>query len=65
MEVGAMRWDVLMLGVTAALLLAADVLAFHDLFEPHTIRDWLVLVATLIVIAYGLRVAGTPSRSKG
>jgi hypothetical protein len=28
------------------LLLLADFLAFHDIFEPHTVRDWMVLVAS-------------------
>jgi hypothetical protein len=58
-----MRWDVMLLAATVVLLLAADLLAFHDLFEPHTIRDWLVLSATAIVLVYGVRVARTPSRS--
>ena len=47
-----MRWLLVVIGLTVALLLVADFLAFHDLFEPHTGRDWMVLVATgLAVIA--------------
>jgi hypothetical protein len=47
-----MRWPVMVIGATVALLLLADFLAFHDLFEAHTVRDWMVLVATgLAVIA--------------
>jgi hypothetical protein len=37
--------DLIML-VTAVLLLFIDWLAFHDFLEAHTIRDWLMLVAT-------------------
>jgi hypothetical protein len=59
------RWDVVLLGATVVLLLAADFLAFHDGFEPHTIRDWLVVSATAIVLVYGPRVAGRQSRSAG
>ena len=29
-----------------------DWLAFHDLFEPHTFRDYLTLAASLLVVAY-------------
>jgi hypothetical protein len=31
------------------LLLAVDWLMFHDLFEPHSVRDYLTLVASLLV----------------
>jgi hypothetical protein len=37
--------------VTAAtmLLLFVDWLAFHDFREPHTVRDWLMLSASVLV----------------
>jgi hypothetical protein len=38
--------------VTVLLLLAVDRLTFHDLFEPHTIRDYLTLAASLLVFVY-------------
>ena len=57
-----MRWDVVLLGATVLLLVAADLLTFHDLFEPHTIRDWLVLAATAVVLIHSLRMIGTPRR---
>ena len=47
-----MKWTMLAFGAAVVMLLLADFLAFHDLFEPHTVRDWLVLVAS------GLAVAG-------
>lgn len=40
--------DILMIAA-ALLLLFVDWLAFHDIFEPHTIRDWLMLAASLLV----------------
>jgi hypothetical protein len=33
----------------ALLLLFVNWLAFHDFREPHTARDWLVLLATALV----------------
>ena len=62
-----MRWSTLMLGLAVLLLLLADALAFHDLFEPHTVRDWMMLAASLLAVAglVGLSVDGlrAPSRS--
>lgn len=52
-----MRWSMLSLAAATVLLLLADILAFHDLFEPHTVRDWLMLVASALV-AIGL-IGGT------
>jgi hypothetical protein len=46
-----MRWSTLMLGVAVLLLLMADALAFHDLFEPHTVRDWMMLAGSLLAVA--------------
>ena len=40
------KWLVLALGATVVLLLFADFLTFHDLFEPHTAKDWIILVAS-------------------
>lgn len=39
----------LMIGASF-LLLAVNWLAFHDLFEPHTVRDWMMLVASILVL---------------
>lgn len=41
-----MKWSTFALAAAVVLLLLADSLAFHDLFEPHTVRDWLMLVAS-------------------
>jgi ABC-type branched-subunit amino acid transport system permease subunit len=35
----------------AVLLVVADILAFHDVFEPHTVRDWMMLVGSILVVA--------------
>lgn len=34
------------------LVLGINWLTFHDLFEPHTIRDWLILLTSLLVFVY-------------
>jgi hypothetical protein len=44
------KWSLLALGATVVLLLLADFLAFHDLFEPHTGTEWLVLAASVLAI---------------
>lgn len=33
-------------------LLAVDFFTFHDFLEPHTVRDWLTLVASILVFSY-------------
>jgi hypothetical protein len=33
-------------------LLLVDFLAFHDIREPHTFRDWMTLFASLLVFVY-------------
>jgi hypothetical protein len=38
--------------VTILSLLAVDWLTFHDLFEPHSVRDYLTLAASLLVFLY-------------
>ena len=43
-------WPMLLLGAAVILLLVADFLAFHDLFEPHTARDWLMLTASGLAV---------------
>ena len=45
-----MKWSMISLAVAVILLLLSDLLAFHDLFEPHTVRDWLVLVASALAV---------------
>jgi len=41
----------LILGTTVSLLMV-NFLAFHDLHEPHTFRDWLTLFASSLVFVY-------------
>jgi uncharacterized membrane protein (DUF2068 family) len=55
----------LMITVIVALLAVVDFLTFHDLFEPHTIRDWLTLVVSVIVVVYVVRTAMERSRIGG
>jgi hypothetical protein len=52
-----MKWPMLSLGAAVFLLLLADLLAFHDFLEPHTVRDWMVLAAS--VLAVGSLVGGS------
>jgi drug/metabolite transporter (DMT)-like permease len=51
-----MKWSQVSLGAAVILLLLADVLAFHDIFEPHSVRDWMMLAATALAV---LGIAGT------
>ena len=41
--------DNLLMLITSLLLLIVNWLAFHDMREAHTVRDWLMLVASVIV----------------
>ncbi len=41
--------DSLLMAAASLLLLVVNWLAFHDFREPHTVRDWLMLVASVIV----------------
>lgn len=44
------KWSILSLAAAVVLLLLADLLAFHDLFEPHTARDWLMLAGSVLAL---------------
>ena len=46
-----MKWSMVSLAAAVVLLLLADLLAFHDLFEPHTVRDWMMLAASALALA--------------
>ena len=46
-----MKWSIVSLAAAVVLLLLADMLAFHDLFEPHTVRDWIMLAASALATA--------------
>ena len=37
------------------LLLFVDWITFHDIFESHTIRDWLTLLTSVLVFLYFLK----------
>ena len=45
-----MKWSTLSLAAAVVLLLLADFLAFHDLFEAHGVRDWLMLAASALAV---------------
>ncbi len=38
------------------LLLALDFLSFHDIFEMHSLRDWLTLLLSILVFFYFAKV---------
>ena len=42
--------DNLLMLAASLLLVAVNWLAFHDFREPHTVRDWLMLVASILVL---------------
>jgi hypothetical protein len=44
--------DNLIMVVASLLLLFVNWLAFHDFLEPHTVRDWLMLVASALVFLH-------------
>ena len=46
-----MKKRLISLAVGVILLLIADALAFHDLFEPHAARDWLMLAGSALALA--------------
>jgi hypothetical protein len=48
--------DDLLMIAAAFLLLVVNALAFHDIFEPHTVRDWLMLVASALVLVHFAKV---------
>ena len=53
-----MKVSMLSLSAAVILLLIADFLAFHDVLEPHTVRDWMVLLASALAVV-GLIGAST------
>ena len=42
--------DNVMMVAASGLLLIVNWLAFHDVREAHTVREWLMLLATILVI---------------
>jgi hypothetical protein len=57
-----MKWSMPFLVAAAILLLLADFLAFHDLFEPHTVRDWVMLAGSALLV---IGVVGGSARQRG
>ena len=51
-----LNMDNLLMVSASFLLLFVDFLAFHDIGEAHTVRDWLMLVASVIVFVQFARV---------
>ena len=43
------KTDTFLMVTASLLLLAVNWLAFHDFREPHTVRDWLMLLASVLV----------------
>jgi hypothetical protein len=58
------RWTV-SLAAGVVLLLIADFLAFHDLFEPHTVRDWLMLGGSVLAVVALVGGSGRRLRAVG
>ncbi len=52
-----MNLNALLLGITLALLIIIDFFTFHDVFEPHTFKDWLILAVSITFFTYVARVA--------
>lgn len=47
--------QITLLGAAAWLLGAADWLAFHDVFEHHTVTEYLTLAASMLVFCHVAR----------
>lgn len=45
-----LKTDTLLMIAATLLLLAVNWLAFHDFREVHTVRDWLMLFASVLVL---------------
>ena len=54
--------DNAMIVAASALLLIVNWLAFHDVREAHTVRDWLMLLATILAIVQFARLFGNGTR---
>ncbi len=50
-----MKIKTTLMWIIVFLLLFVDWMTFHDIFESHTIRDWLTLLASVLVFLYFLR----------
>lgn len=46
----------LLMIAASILLLAVNWLAFHDFRETHTVRDWLLLIASVLVMIQFARI---------
>jgi len=57
--------DSIVIVVAALLLLFVGWLAFHGFLEPHTVRDWLTLVASALVFFHFGRAMWKGSRRTG
>lgn len=51
-----MKIDSLLMLAATLLLLVVNWLAFHDLGEAHTVRDWLMLLASVLVFFQFARI---------
>jgi hypothetical protein len=51
-----MKWDGLLLIAVVVLLVLVDLMTFHDVFEPHSVRDWLILAVSILVFTYVVKV---------
>ena len=57
--------DYFLIALSSLLLLGANWRAFHDFREPHTARDWLLLLASLLVFTQFARMLWKRVRNAG
>ena len=60
------KTDTWLMVLATLLLVAGNWLAFHDVREAHTVRDWVMLLATVLVLiqfgsVFWQRAFGHPS----
>ena len=57
--------DTLLMIAASLLLLVVNWLAFHDFGEAHTVRDWLMLLASVLVFVQFAREWWNPHSRHG
>lgn len=57
--------DSLLMILASLLLLVVNWLTFHDILEVHTVRDWLMLLASVLVFAKFFREFWNRNIAKG
>ncbi len=52
-----MKRNNIILIAVVVLLVLVDLLTFHDIFEVHTLKDWMILAASVLSFIYLAKVS--------